>query len=173
MVLRVSSLPSHSPLSSPWFIIQETKFQSPARLLKVYSLVGIWARTTSLYTDFQYPLPAFRTISLTPLPSFLTSTSHSCSSQGFCLVDQISSCWYPLPSDSETWAFFLVGKLFLVPLSTSNLHILWSGATDNSSLHQAGSSILGFWCLERKGYSMSRLSHPETTNPTLRWMAHN
>lgn len=66
----------HPPLSSPWFIIQKTKFQSPARLQKGYSLVGIWARTSSLYTDFQYPLPAFSTVSLIPLPSFLTSASH-------------------------------------------------------------------------------------------------
>lgn len=146
----------HPPLSSPWFIIQKTKFQSPARLQKGYSLVGIWARTSSLYTDFQYPLPAFSTISLIPLPSFLTSASHFCSSQGFCQVDQIPSCWYPLPSDSKTWAFLLAGKLFLVPLSTSNLHILWSGATDNSLLHQTRSSILGFWFLEEgKGYNMS------------------
>ena len=136
--------------------------------------MGIWARTSSLYTDFQYPLPAFSTISLIPLPSFLTSASHFCSSQGFCQVDQIPSCWYPLPSDSKTWAFLLAGKLFLVPLSTSNLHILWSGATDNSLLHQTRSSILGFWFLEEgKGYNMSWLSHPETTNLTLRWMAHN
>ena len=77
----------------------------------------------------------------------------------------------PLPSP---WALLLAGKLFLVPLSSSNLHILWSGATDNSLLHQTGSSILGFWFLEeRKEYNISWLSHPETTNLTLRWMAHN
>lgn len=63
----------------------------------------IWVRTTSPYTDFQtLPAPTLAqfsaSISLASLPSFLSSTSNSCSLQGFCKVDQLPSCQYPPPS---------------------------------------------------------------------------
>lgn len=111
-------------LRPPWFIIQKTKFQFPARLGKGYSLVSIWARTTFPHMDFQNPLPVFSPhfpgvtpifLIQCPLLLFFTGVLQG-GPDSFLLVPPDIRCLY--------LGFLLSAKSFLVPLSTSHLHIL-------------------------------------------------
>lgn len=101
VVLRASSLPS--PLSGfPSSLSgKQTSCQSPVRLGKGYSSVGIWAKTTSRYIDFQNPPPppSSAPIPLASLPPFLSHAPPPHLLLLCCRVDQLPPSRYPLPSD--------------------------------------------------------------------------